>query len=184
MQKQVNMNLCFWTWSQQVSWLCRKITLGVRVWWPWSSCHSSCDALLSCLPHVCLIVSLSVWLFGFALDDFFSPDCSQTDRHTCEMACYCKTVNRLRLVRSGCVWKYMQVFLLREGVQRPSSPWELISTVKCADKTSEVFIMCHIFALSASVPGLLCLFLYHKPCFLLLTLYSIHPSWLCVFRPS
>lgn len=56
------------------------------------------------------------------------------------------------------------------------SPWEEIGALMCADKASEVFIVCHIFALSAAVPGLFCLFLYHKPCFLLFNPPSYPPS--------
>lgn len=178
MQRQVNRN----PRSQTVS-LHRGTTLMTESLVP-ISLIMWCPAFLlsSCLSDI-LSLCLAVWLCtGWP---FFS--------------CYCKTINLLclSLIKSGCVWKYMQGSLLREGVQRLFDKAasksagalicilpHLISTVKCSDKTSEVFIMCHIFALSASVPGLLCLFLYHKPHFLLLTLLPIHPPWLCVFRKS
>lgn len=103
-------------------------SLWGRVWWlsPTLIPVSLCIVLLSCLPHVCVMVSLSLsgslalhWMTFFYY-------CFQTDRHTCELDHYCKTVKLvcLCLVRLGhmcvwvCVWKYMLVCVLREGVQR------------------------------------------------------------------
>lgn len=46
-----------------------------------------------CPPSIRLIVPLSLCLPPRLCTGrpFFSHDCSQTDRHTCEVACYCKT---------------------------------------------------------------------------------------------
>lgn len=128
MQKQVNLTLkvIIVTLSQIVSHGCLFAEKSISSWAWWLSPAliptSSCLIMLSCLPHVCLMVSLSVWLFGFALDDLFLWLLLNRQTHlwgglllqNCK-ACACLCLVRQRCV---CVWVCVSLYVLREGVQR------------------------------------------------------------------
>lgn len=93
------------SFSHYRKWLtfCRKITLRLSL--ITESCPaSSCIIMLSCRPPS---VSCSLSLSGSLALHWMtlSYDCSRTDRHTCEVARYCKTVKLACLcrVRRECV---------------------------------------------------------------------------------